>query len=69
MASGTGGFVINGENAMDYSGWSVSTAGDVNGDDLDDLIVSAYGADPSGDCCAVNFTEDDIGFTYLLFIV
>jgi hypothetical protein len=55
---------------MDYSGWSVSTAGDVNGDDLDDLIVSAYGADSRYvDCCAVNFTEDDIGFTYLFFIV
>jgi hypothetical protein len=50
IASGTGGFVINGENAMDYSGWSVSTSRYV-------------------DCCAVNFTEDDIGFTYLFFIV
>jgi hypothetical protein len=35
----TGGFVINGEVANDYSGWSVSCAGDVNGDGLDDLIV------------------------------
>ena len=43
-----GGFVINGEAASDYSGHSVSSAGDVNGDGLDDLIVSAYGADPSG---------------------
>jgi NAD(P)H-hydrate repair Nnr-like enzyme with NAD(P)H-hydrate dehydratase domain len=25
----TGGFVINGESASDYSGWSVSSAGDV----------------------------------------
>jgi hypothetical protein len=32
-------FVINGESASDYSGWSVSSAGDVNGDGLDDLIV------------------------------
>jgi hypothetical protein len=37
-----GGFVINGEAAHDYSGWSVSSAGDVNGDGLDDLIVGAY---------------------------
>jgi hypothetical protein len=48
IASGTGGFVIIGENAGDVSGASASTAGDVNGDGLDDLIVGAYGADPSG---------------------
>ena len=47
IASGTGGFVINGENAGDWSGISVSTAGDVNGDGLDDLIIGAFGADSS----------------------
>jgi hypothetical protein len=30
IASGTGGFVINGESENDYSGYSVSNAGDVN---------------------------------------
>jgi hypothetical protein len=44
----TGGFVINGGAAHDYSGCSVSSAGDVNGDGLDDLIVGASYADPSG---------------------
>jgi hypothetical protein len=48
VASGTGGFVINGEKAEDYSGISVSSAGDVNGDALSDLIVGAYGADVTG---------------------
>jgi hypothetical protein len=32
------GFVINGKVAGDQSGYSVSSAGDVNGDGLDDLI-------------------------------
>jgi hypothetical protein len=36
--SGTGGFVINGENVDDWSGFSTSSAGDINGDGLDDLI-------------------------------
>jgi hypothetical protein len=32
IAAGIGGFVIIGESAGDYSGHSVSSAGDVNGD-------------------------------------
>ena len=49
IEAGTGdGFVINGVNVKDYSGFSVSNAGDVNGDGLDDLIVGAFRADPNG---------------------
>jgi hypothetical protein len=47
IAAGIGGFVINGQCAGDYSGRSVSAAGDVNGDGLADLIVGAYGSDPA----------------------
>ena len=42
------GFRIDGENANDYSGYSVSSAGDVNGDGYDDIIIGAYAADPNG---------------------
>ena len=46
---GTNGFQISGEAAGDCSGLSVASAGDVNGDGFDDLIVGATGADPNGD--------------------
>jgi hypothetical protein len=36
IVAGTGGFVINGESENDDSGFSVSSAGGVNGDGLDD---------------------------------
>lgn len=45
---GTAGFRIDGAAALDRSGRSVSSAGDVNGDGFDDLIVGAAGADPNG---------------------
>jgi hypothetical protein len=46
IASGTGGFVINGENAGDENGYSVSTAGDVNGDGLDDRLIAVLSVLP-----------------------
>ncbi|MDB5472471.1 MAG: Ca2+-binding protein toxin-related [Caulobacter sp.] len=46
--NGTNGFRISGVAADNNSGWSVASAGDVNGDGIDDLIIGAFGADPNG---------------------
>src|SRR3954468_5786927 len=45
---GTTGFKLSGAAAGDQSGYSVASAGDVNGDGFADLIVGASGADPHG---------------------
>ncbi|RJF88871.1 hypothetical protein D3874_19380 [Oleomonas cavernae] len=42
------GFIIQGDTAGDFGGRSVSTAGDINGDGLNDLIVGASGGDDGG---------------------
>ncbi len=59
VTAGIGGFVINGECASDNSGFSVSNAGDVNGDGLADLLVGAPGMDPHAVSSA--------GRTYVVF--
>lgn len=59
MLNGTNGFVLNGVILGDQSGYSVSSAGDVNGDGIDDLIVGAWLADPN------NISNS--GQTYVVF--
>jgi hypothetical protein len=44
---GTNGFRLDGIDAFDRSGWSVASAGDVNGDGFADLIIGAWVADSS----------------------
>ncbi len=56
---GTNGFVINGIDSDDNSGTSVSNAGDVNGDGIDDLIIGALRADPNG--------QEYAGESYVVF--
>lgn len=46
--NGTNGFRISGVNAGDQSGFSVSGAGDVNGDGFHDLLLGAPHAEPTG---------------------
>jgi VCBS repeat-containing protein len=45
---GDNGFVLNGIDDTNYSGWSVAGAGDVNGDGVDDPIIGATGATGGG---------------------
>jgi glycosylphosphatidylinositol phospholipase D len=56
---GSAGVVFAGGNEFDRAGKSVSGAGDVNGDGIEDLMISAYGADPGG--------TEDAGETYIVF--
>ena len=46
--NGTNGFKLSGVAAVDQSGISVASAGDVNGDGFADLIIGADTADPHG---------------------
>ena len=60
--NGSNGFVINGIDAFDYSGASVSAAGDINGDGIDDILIGASFADPNGSTSGesyVVFGQDD----------
>ena len=57
VSNGTGGFRLTGEAIDDESGYSVSAAGDVNGDGFDDIIISAPRNDES---------NNDAGAAYIL---
>ena len=57
--NGTNGFLINGIAASYYLGSSVSNAGDINKDGIDDLIIGASFASPNG--------KDGAGQSYVVF--
>jgi hypothetical protein len=45
---GSNGFRIDGNNANDELGRSIDYAGDINGDNISDIIISAYNTDKNG---------------------
>ena len=53
--NGTTGFKLSGVTPNDYSGRSVASAGDVNGDGFADLIVGAGSADPNGSASGASY--------------
>lgn len=56
---GSNGFSVTGESAYDYFSYAVSFAGDVNGDEIDDVIFGAFRTDANG--------QFHSGSSYLLF--
>ncbi len=58
---GSAGVVIKGIDNDDYSGFSVSSAGDINGDGFDDLVMGASNSSGS------NNLKDDAGESYVLY--
>lgn len=57
--NGSDGFRLDGVAADDLSGYSVSAAGDINGDGIADLVIGAPGADANG--------KADSGSSYVVF--
>jgi len=55
LLDGSDGFRLDGTNFGDYSGFSVASAGDVNGDGFDDLIIGAF------------LANSRAGYTYVVF--
>ena len=62
--TGSNGFRLDGVAAGDYSGASVASAGDVNGDGRADLIIGASGANGNAGASYIYFSPASGGATY-----
>ncbi|MEA5626768.1 hypothetical protein [Nostoc sp. UHCC 0251] len=65
--NGTNGFTINGISAVEGAGFSVSSAGDINGDGIDDLIIGAAGIALNGDAGDFLDWSTWVGQSYVVF--
>ena len=63
---GNNGFAISGDNAGDVSGISVSAAGDINGDGIDDIIIGAIGVGIGGAAYVVYGSDQGFAATLSL---
>ena len=67
--------ILIGEDSTDYAGWSVSSAGDVDGDGLDDILVGAYNDEEGGSSAGAAYLvlggvsgEEDLANAHAAFI-
>jgi hypothetical protein len=64
--NGSNGFTINGIEAFDNAGWSVSDLGDINDDGIDDIIIGANNGNNNGQSYVIYGSRDGFSSTFEL---
>ena len=65
--NGSNGFIVDGKDSNDSLGSALSSAGDINGDGIDDLIIGAANAGDVLDSPFADGDSDQKGEVYVLF--